>query len=278
MSGSSAVRAIWGGELAGDRMTRFLYLDESGVANPGQEPWVVVAGIIIHADRQWKLLEERLSALADDYAPGGSRDGFVFHAKELWSGGKVLVRGEYPAERRWEALMAICSIPEEFKIPVVFGAVHRAFYHQFSQGSLSQKDVTLDAQVIAFGECVTATEYYMRTEADPSEVATVTVEHNSQTYRLFRDQHRQLKSVTWLSEGMHPSALLFWPVTRVVDSVNFCEKHDSSILQIADACAFVIRKKLEANLDAEPYWEAFKNQLMGFRPVIGAEFVKAPQS
>ena len=57
--------------MIGEWMTRFAYSDESGVANPQQEPWVVVAGVVIDPDRQWKALEEKLSALADKYEDSG---------------------------------------------------------------------------------------------------------------------------------------------------------------------------------------------------------------
>jgi hypothetical protein len=258
-------------------MTRFVYLDESGVANPAHEPWLVVAGIVIDADRQWRQLEERLSALADTYAPPEKRDGFVFHAKELWSGGKVIPRESYPAARRWEALKTICALPAEFQFPVVFGAVHRGFFRQFMGGTLAQTEVTVDAQVYAFGECLSTVEYYMRQEVAPDEVATITVEYNPHTYKLFRKEFGKLKKAHWIMEGMiNPAAMQYWPITRIVDSVSYCEKHDTSLLQIADACAFIIRKGMEQNPQAQPYLDSFSAQLMGFRPHIGAEFVKAP--
>ncbi len=250
---------------------RFAYLDESGVANPRQEPWLVVAGVIVDADRQWRGIEARLSALADEYAPPQAREGFVFHASELWSGGKALVRDVYPAHRRWEALGGLCSLMEEMAVPIVFGAVHRATYTEACGHNLTQSEVTIDAQVVGFTLCITLVERYMRALPQSGEVATITVEHNSQTIELFRRQQRRMKSTAAL-EGMNPQAAAFWPVIRIVDTVSYCEKHDTSLLQIADVAAFVIRKKLEKNPHIERYWDLLKDQVTGFPPSISPTY------
>lgn len=161
-------------------------MDESGIANPAHEPWVVVAGIITEPDRHWYALEQRLRELADEYAPPEHRDGFVFHATELWSGGKTLKRESYPAERRWEALKKLCALPGEFDLPVVKGMIHRESYRQLIDQSLTDKEVTADAQLVAFSECLTVIEQFMRQEAGPQEVAKITVEYNSQNFTLLR--------------------------------------------------------------------------------------------
>lgn len=263
--------ALGGGPLVGDRLMRFAYLDESGVANPKHERWVVVAGPIIDADRQWRRIETRLSDLADEYAPPEARDGFVFHATELWSGGKTLLRDVYPSERRWEALEALCSLAEEFAFPFVFGAVHRGTYGEATGGECSQAEITLDAQLVGFTLCMTLIERYMRALPNHDEVATITVERNSQTVGLFRNQQRRMKTTAAL-EGMNPMAAALWPVTRIVDSVNYCEKHDTSLLQLADVAALVIRKTIERNPHVDRFWSKMSEQVIGFPPSISTTF------
>ena len=49
--------AFGGGPLRGDKIVRLVYLDEAGISNPAHEPWLVVAGIVINADKQFKLIE-----------------------------------------------------------------------------------------------------------------------------------------------------------------------------------------------------------------------------
>ena len=43
--------------IDGDDLVRLIYLDEAGISNPAHEPFLVVAGILIHGDKQWKLIE-----------------------------------------------------------------------------------------------------------------------------------------------------------------------------------------------------------------------------
>jgi virulence-associated protein VagC len=269
--------AFGGGSLLGTNLARFVYMDETGVANPAQEPWLVVAGIIVEPDRHWFALEEKLRELADEYAPKEHREGFVFHATELWSGGKIMQRETYPAERRWEALKRICALPGEFEFPVVKGAIHRESYRRMIDPNLSDTDVTADAQLAAFTECLTVIEQFMRHDAGPQEVAKITVEYSSNNYRLFKEHHRTLKSPASLA-NMHPVAALYWPIRRIVDSVEACDKQDTSLLQIADACAFIVRKKLEGHPEADAYLEGFADNVMGFQPMIHSDFIQAAPS
>ena len=68
---------------------RYVFLDEAGIANPAHEPFVVVGGPIVHADKQYKPLERYLYKMVEGFVPPEKRQGFVFHATELFSGGDV---------------------------------------------------------------------------------------------------------------------------------------------------------------------------------------------
>jgi hypothetical protein len=39
------------GPLRGDKIVRLVYLDEAGISNPKDEPFLVIAGIAVNADR-----------------------------------------------------------------------------------------------------------------------------------------------------------------------------------------------------------------------------------
>ncbi len=60
---------------------RLAYLDESGTGKIEHEPYAVVAGVIVNADRQYKAIEQYLAAMADQYLPLRTTDA-VFHARE----------------------------------------------------------------------------------------------------------------------------------------------------------------------------------------------------
>lgn len=244
-------RCFCGGVLAGSRPVYFVYLDEAGVSNIKHEPWVVVAGVLI-SDRQWRNIETRMMALAEEYAPEGKEGEFYFHATELWSGGKILPRDTYPAERRWKALKELCRLIGEFRLPIVQGCVHRQSYIDFFSGDedFRPAQAAVEAQIVGFKLCLIAVDGLMRM-TPPDEIATITVERNSQTYQHIKDAQRSLKSKNPPFE--HPAIRRLLPLERIVDSVNECEKRDSYILQLADVAAFVLKKHLQGDKHIHPY-------------------------
>src|SRR5579872_5464857 len=96
------LRALGGRPLAGNKLMRFVFVDESGTGNPAREPFVVVAAIIVHADKQLTKLEEYLAAMAAEFVPPETRQHFRgFHAVELYAGGKVFQRDKTKLDRWW---------------------------------------------------------------------------------------------------------------------------------------------------------------------------------
>jgi hypothetical protein len=83
----SRLLAFGGGPLHGHKLVRIAYLDEAGISD--KEPFAVVAAVIIDGDRHWRALHDALSGLADLCAPPEKRNGFIFHATELFGGGKI---------------------------------------------------------------------------------------------------------------------------------------------------------------------------------------------
>src|SRR2546425_410290 len=90
--------ALGGGALSGDRWVRRIYIDDAGISAKESEPFSVVAGVILNADADWKKIQQYLAALKEEYVPKEKRNDFVaFHATEIFSGGKIFKREEYPA-------------------------------------------------------------------------------------------------------------------------------------------------------------------------------------
>jgi hypothetical protein len=72
----------------GKKIMRFIFSDEGGISR--NEPFVVVAGIVVRADEKLVPLEQELQYLIERHIPTEHRRGFVFHATEIWSGtGKI---------------------------------------------------------------------------------------------------------------------------------------------------------------------------------------------
>lgn len=102
-------RSLSGHSLVGCKLLRLVYIDEAGISNPKQEPFLVVAGVIVHADQKLNAIERHLEHILERHIPARQRDGFVFHATELFNGGGKVFRRqksdvigpvEWPLERR----------------------------------------------------------------------------------------------------------------------------------------------------------------------------------
>ena len=78
---SRAVRAIGGGPLVGDRLVYVIYLDETG--HDKKNKIVAVAGVVLNPDKQWVQLANGIEELKAR-VPEQHRDGFIFHATDLY--------------------------------------------------------------------------------------------------------------------------------------------------------------------------------------------------
>jgi hypothetical protein len=245
---------------------RMVYLDEAGISNPAHEPHVVVAGVIIHADRQWKAVELHLNDMADRYVPGDRRAGFVFHAKDLFHGSGAFPRNQWSREKRWEILDELIAIPEQLDLAVVPGYVERA--------ALTKKNPsmnTVNAQAIAFMICSYAIELYMRRVAS-QEVASIIMENNDQARRI-------IKSIQQFNRDPTNAAVLTslnfgeFVLSRIVDTVHFAEKSESSPLQVADACAFAIKRHLMKAPEADRFYKPLVRKMV-IGPREEAQFMR----
>jgi hypothetical protein len=233
---------------------RLVYVDEAGISNPRQEPYLVVAGIIVHADKQWHALEQYLRDMVTDFIPPWLRTDFTFHAHQLFAGGgKVFDRQVWPKEIRWRILQELVSIPEKFDLPVVCGFVDRAKF-ETAFGNRTPHDVTVGAHTAAFSMCAVAANEYMNKRGEAGEVALLIAENNDNARRLIRTHHNFIRDpakVVLLSEETRKNL----PLTRLVDTVHFAEKLDSILLQLADACAYAIKRRLMKASDSDRFYQ-----------------------
>jgi hypothetical protein len=188
------MRALGGGAVLGDNLVRYVYLDENGTGDPAKEPFVIVAGVMVHAvASEWKVVENHLNGLADEFALPEDRLHFCFHAQQLFTGGKKEFRDKYPLQNRHDALAAICEMPQRFSLPVFMYAIDRAAYAA-RKPDLSQKELLTEELMHASIACATGIERYMREHMPPDEVATLVYEHNSDKNQHIADYHQLFRS------------------------------------------------------------------------------------
>jgi|ERR1022692_188503 hypothetical protein len=263
--------ALGGGPLIGDRLMRFAYLDESGLNR--SDKYIVVAGPIVNADKHWRLLENYLFRLANQVVPPKQREGFCFHAKELHQGKAWEPHEPYPHTRQREVLRTVCEIPNRFGLPVAVGYVQRHEVEASLPGE-KQHDITVIGQSVAASNCAAHIELYMRDKGDPEEVATIVYENNDNARRLIKKVHNIFRSqaLTNAAEDLMGDDLSgVLPFKRIVETAYFAAKSDTSLLQVADACAFAARRRM-CGIDSDGYFSLLEPALIRHPAFFGASY------
>ena len=228
----------------------------------------MVAGVVIDTDKQWKAVAEHLDSLVEQFIREEDRSGFVFHAKELFGRtGKVFgKRDKYSVEQCLNVLKQLLLIPARFHLSVVYGFVYKQ-----PRPTILPKFVSKWARIeaginheMAFSLCAVAAEIFMQDNASPDEIATLVAENNTDTRQAVKEAHRILKGknlksqreldVFRLLSEVAPGRL---PLRKIIDTVHLSEKHEASLLQVADAAALIIRFCLEERADAQDFIKLF---------------------
>lgn len=250
--------SLSGHPLNGRKLVRMVHLDDAGLSNIKHEPHLVIAGTVLHADRQWKAVERALNELADDVVPPDKRGGFVFHAHELFHGGKTWPRDQFAKDQRWEILERLLGIVPQLGLVIVWGACRRELTAAKFQNDPSAALKT--ARGVAFYACAYSVEMYMRNVCD-DEVATIFMEDNNEARKGHRAQHHFARNPD-NEQMLRDAGYGDFALTHVVDDISFCQKTDSSPLQLADACSFVIKRYIMAKPDCERFYNVIRPQML----------------
>lgn len=229
--------------LEGDSVTRFVYIDEAGISNPIHEPFVVVAGVIVHADKQLNELERRLQRVVERYIPKEHWDGFTFHATELFSGGgKVFDRSKWPLAARLEIARDIAAIPSRMKLPLAFGIIQREHWPMtFDASQMTPKEKIVGQHTSAYMTCAMQVEMWMRCKA-PDEVTMMIAEDNDQARKMIKEMQNAHRNPN-IIEGLGEDSKKYFPFKKIKHSPLFEQKSDSPALQLADFCAYVMKRR-----------------------------------
>ena len=268
-----AWRSISGHALEGEVVARFVYLDESGISNPDQEPFLVMAGVIVDADRSLTALERRIESLADRVIPAEHRKGFFFHAKDLFAGeGPVFGKkaGHFDLEGRLKIADELAAIPRKLKLPIPMGVVERAKWPQrFSGEHLSAKERRAGEHLTAFMTCAMDIEQWMRSKA-PNEVTMLVVEDNKDMKRRMKEMLNEFRRLD-PAEPYSESDKKYFPFKKVKTSPLFEGKEDSVALQMADFCAYVIKRRAMRDRHADRFFSVLEPLLSRSSVTLGTK-------
>jgi hypothetical protein len=256
---------------------RLVYLDEAGTGSPLVEPYLVIAGVIINADQDWRPLQRHIKALRRKYLPSEDQDNFIFHATDVSNGTGYFKKDRYkwPRDKRIPILRDLSDIPRRFHLPIVQQAVPRGpaakwfqAKHQRRQpkraawdppwGNLRRPELA-DSTVAdliyasAWVWCIEQVDRWMKAYA-PNEVAMIVAEQSGKIENALKAMHKVYAG----DESYNPRV---FSTERIVDTITFAGKSESILLQIADTCAFVIKRKLSGKDDVQPYFVQLEPQL-----------------
>ena len=248
---SRAWCSLSGSALEGSALTRFVYIDETGISNPDHEPFLVVAGVIVNADQHVAALERSLERLADRFIPDEHREGFYFHAKDLFPGSGPVFGKKGPLhdyDQRMEIADALAKIPKRLNLTIPCGIVDRANWPLSDdvralneKQKISKKERRAGEHLTAYMACVMDVEMWMRANAS-GEIAVIVAEDNKDMKRRLKATHNAFRKksveLTLPKEGRK-----YFPFKKIKTSPLFEEKEDSVALQMADFCAYVLKRR-----------------------------------
>jgi hypothetical protein len=248
-------------------------MDEAGISKPAQEPFVTVAGIIVHADNKLNAIEGQLDRILQRHIPEHQREGFVFHAMELFNGGgKVFKRPkreivgplEWPMERRFAIADEIAAIPKKFDLPIALSFIERAkFPKSFDlPPEWTEAQKTVAAHVSAFMASALVIEHWIRKNAS-NENCLLVAEDNAQARSIIRDvqQHHQDKKIEAV---LDEKTRKHFPLRKIKEDPLFQSKRPSHPLVVADFCAYVFKRVLMGDTRYERFFDPFRQKIVTF--------------
>ncbi|RED31805.1 uncharacterized protein DUF3800 [Rhodopseudomonas thermotolerans] len=237
---------------------RLVYLDEAGISNEAQEPFLVVAGVIIDPDRTWRRLEDHFSMMSKKYFRHHDGPPIVFHAKDIWHGNGLFPRNEWPLTKRTKLLGELAEIPASFGLPIVVGYVNRTEFRKSllkNTPNMPDKDIRSLTFARAFFATILRIERWM--QENTQEVALLIAEDSTDIRRQVKELHKLYTDRSWLDL---PATA--FQSKHIVDSIHFAKKDESLLLQIADHCAFIMKRKLMKKQDAQKLYAKIKSQVV----------------
>jgi hypothetical protein len=245
-------RAVFGDLLWGDRAVRFVFMDEAGTSE--DEPVTVVVGIIVNADEQLLhaelAVEEALGAIPEEFKQDG------FHADDIWNNHKY--RERWSQTDRMTLVKTMASLPRRLNLAISYAIERRSSVYtehiRENYGSVGLDTTAKLNHFFAFINCIGRADKYIRDHCNHREVGTVIAEDIPDMRRFLKLAPRLLRDCPIIPRpgDLMPTAAERAQgyitqegeqrVNKIRNSMLFAEKDEDPMLQIADACAFSLRR------------------------------------
>jgi hypothetical protein len=260
-------------------MARFIYTDEAGTS--AKEPVRVVASVVVDGDTELRDVASNLADLVKSHVPTQYQSNFIFHAKDIFSGGKY--RGSWSSDHRLQFYKAVLELPQKHKLPIALGVVFSGVYQHILAEHIPQSIAENHYEhCLAFSNCIERADFFLSNYLNGSEVGVIIAEdvpeirrHLSNIGMIFQKvsltlQSEDMRSSNWETvTGTKPRGHTY-EINNIVDVPHFVQKNGAPLLQLADACAFAFRRCLEKR----PIGSDLVRTMLGERD--GANFANDP--
>ena len=172
--------SLSGHTLIGSKMTRFVYLDETGT-NLKKDPITIVGGIIVHADKQMSDLEHGFRIIVREKVPEELRFNqekpFSLHASDYINGNGAFKdlrkSNEWSVEKGMEIAQEIVSLCVQMGVKVIWGGAK-------NEEGFSKEN----RHVHAFALATLHIDHYMLANAHGEVCIIVAENHNEHKRKL----------------------------------------------------------------------------------------------
>jgi hypothetical protein len=248
------IPSLGGGQLPGTNIVRMVFMDEAGRGHLDREPFFVAACVIINPDKQWHELRRYYTDLANDVFEDFSSDDYVFQAKHVWHGSGDFQRSEFSREQRMKILLRLSQVPKLFGLPICVGVIDRQAVANWAKSPAP--NIRLE-HALGYAVALQHVDSWL-VEHLPNEVATVTAEDTDQVKEAVSFFHEGAKKTDHYDDYWDRGV---FKTRAIVDTINYAPKDKSPLLQIADHCAFITKRRAMGCPKVTEMWSNIAPQL-----------------
>lgn len=200
------------------------------------------------------------STLAVRYLPNDPNP--IFHAKDIFHGVGKFKREEWPRERRAHLLSELCEIPRMFELPVIAGFTERKRYEEKvlkTAPSIDQSKLRSFTHAETFLKAAMAIEGWM-SRVTQNESAMIIAEDAPKIKNILKIIHTgytdRLAELGQKNKMFHSN--------HIIETVHFAAKLESMPLQVADTCAFILKRHFMDKHDSASFFDILRPQLVWY--------------
>jgi hypothetical protein len=227
------------------KLVRVIYIDEAGSSM--EEPVFTWASTIVK-DSVWLKVERKANHIIETLVPEELRSDFQFHAYDIFSGNNNwgLWRNRNGKALRFEILKQFVRLIPKYRLPITECSWLRG----------AERD-PISAQIVegmAFSFCVDFVERWFVQHAKRDVGMLIADEQGKpQKEPMYKLEIRRSRKSLRL-HGM------LGKLKHIVDTIHFAGSQESIGLQLADACAFFIKRHhmAKAKDEAEQFYELLR--------------------